>query len=97
MAAVEQATGHLADLTRREGRVSTGLLDRHQEAVYHFGFLAAEGAMANVLVDYAQRGVPMTPEQLNDKVRMLSGEALIGSLDDPDRPASELLQLVVGE
>jgi 2-methylcitrate dehydratase PrpD len=40
---------------------------------------------------------PMTPEQLNDKVRMLSGEVLIGALDEPDRPGSEVLDLMVKE
>jgi hypothetical protein len=39
----------------------------------------------------------MTPEQLNDKVRMLSGEVLIGALDEPDRPGSEVLDLMVKE
>ena len=40
---------------------------------------------------------PMTVEQLDGKVRSLSGERLIGALDDPDRPAIEILRKVVGE
>ena len=40
---------------------------------------------------------PLTTEQLERKVRSLSDDRLIGALDDPDRPAMEVLRLVVGE
>ncbi|MBK5268654.1 MAG: MmgE/PrpD family protein [Acidimicrobiia bacterium] len=39
---------------------------------------------------------PMTAEQLEAKVRQLSGDRLIGSLDEPDRPISDVLDLIVG-
>lgn len=53
---VDSATTHLAAISRREGRISTELLDHHQEAVYHFAFLAAETAMAKVMVEYSDHG-----------------------------------------
>ncbi|MDF1596441.1 MAG: MmgE/PrpD family protein [Acidimicrobiia bacterium] len=40
---------------------------------------------------------PMTVEQLDWKLRSLSGDRLIGILDDPRLPATEVLRLVVGE
>jgi 2-methylcitrate dehydratase PrpD len=40
---------------------------------------------------------PMTVEQLDRKMRSLSGEILIGALDDRERPAAEILRLVIGE
>lgn len=40
---------------------------------------------------------PMTIEQLDQKTRSLSGEILIGALNDRDRPAVEVLRLVLGE
>ena len=39
---------------------------------------------------------PMTGEQLNAKVRSLAGSRLDGALDEPARPASEVLALVEG-
>jgi hypothetical protein len=38
----------------------------------------------------------MTAEQLEAKVGQLSGDRLIGSLDEPDRPISDVLDLIVG-
>jgi (2S)-methylsuccinyl-CoA dehydrogenase len=55
-AVVETASAHLASATRCEGRISTEMLDQHQEAVYHLAFLAAETAMAGVMVDYSEYG-----------------------------------------
>lgn len=55
-ALVDSSTAHLAASARRDGRISTGLLDQHQEAVYHVAFLAAETAMANVMVEYSDHG-----------------------------------------
>ena len=40
---------------------------------------------------------PMTAEELDQKVRELSGERLIGCLEDLNRPAQEVLEMVVGE
>jgi len=40
---------------------------------------------------------PMTAEQLDQKVRSLSGDRLSGTLDDMNRPAVDILHLVVGE
>ena len=40
---------------------------------------------------------PMTAEQLDQKVRLLSGDRLSGALEDLNRPAVDGLQLVVGE
>lgn len=34
---------------------------------------------------------PMTPDRLRRKVRDLAGERLDGALEDPERPAAELL------
>jgi (2S)-methylsuccinyl-CoA dehydrogenase len=39
-----------------DGRVSTTLLDQHQEAAYHLAFLAAEAASATALVEYGKHG-----------------------------------------
>ena len=39
-----------------DGRVSTTLLDQHQEAAYHLAFLAAEAASATALVEYGAHG-----------------------------------------
>ena len=66
---------------------------------FSYDLLAAVADKTGVEIDAALGSPlhPMTSEQLNGKVRMLSSDILIGSLDDPDRPASELLQLVVGE
>ena len=53
---VDSATIHLAAVARRDGRISTELLDQHQESVYHLAFLAAETAMAKVMVEYSGYG-----------------------------------------
>lgn len=55
-AAVEAASAHLASATRYGGRISTKMLDQHQEAVYHLAFLAAETAMTGVMVEYSEHG-----------------------------------------
>ena len=39
-----------------DGRVSTTLLDQHQETAYHLAFLAAEAASATALVEYGEHG-----------------------------------------
>ena len=87
-ATVDGAARALA--TRITVRLDEGLPEATAVLEWDSGSIEIDAALGSPLH-------PMTPEQLNDKVRMLSGEALIGSLDDPDRPASELLQLVVGE
>lgn len=53
---VESAAAHLASSASRHGRISTELLDLQQEAVYQFAFLAAETAMANVIIGYSEHG-----------------------------------------
>ncbi|MDF1596442.1 MAG: acyl-CoA dehydrogenase family protein [Acidimicrobiia bacterium] len=53
---VDSAAAHLASVTRRDGRISTEMLDQHQEAVYHLAFLAAETAMSRVMIDYSEYG-----------------------------------------
>ncbi len=54
--AVAAATRHIARQDRRDGRVSTDLLDRDQEATYHLAFLAAEASAASRIVEYAAAG-----------------------------------------
>jgi len=39
-----------------DGRVSSALLDQHQEAAYHLAFLAAEAATAAALTEYGEQG-----------------------------------------
>ena len=53
---VEHASNHLAGLTDKDGRISTELLDQHQDAVYQLAFLGAEAAMATRMVEYAAFG-----------------------------------------
>lgn len=55
-AAVEARTRFLADRCAKGGRVSTALLDQHQESAYHLAFLAAETAAAAAVVAYGERG-----------------------------------------
>ena len=53
---VKHASNHLAGLTDKDGRISTELLDQHQDAVYQLAFLGAEAAMATRMVEYAAFG-----------------------------------------
>lgn len=53
---VDSAAAHLASAASRDGRISTQLLDLQQETVYQFAFLAAETAMAKVIVGYSEHG-----------------------------------------
>jgi (2S)-methylsuccinyl-CoA dehydrogenase len=53
---VKHASNHLAGLTDKNGRISTELLDQHQDAVYQLAFLGAEAAMATRMVEYAAFG-----------------------------------------
>ena len=55
-AVVDSTTAHLANLTGRDGRISTELLDGNQSAVYQLAFLAAETAMAREMIGYAENG-----------------------------------------
>ena len=57
---------------------------------WDFGSIEIDAALGSPLH-------PMTVEQLHWKLRSLSGDRLIGVLDDPDLPATEVLRLVVGE
>jgi 2-methylcitrate dehydratase PrpD len=59
-----------------------------QEAVLHAG--DAEVARVEVALGSPQR--PMNAEQLAHKVHELAGDQLDGVLDDPDRPAAEVLE-----
>ena len=54
--AVDTATQFLVERCVEQGRVSTALLDRHQEIAYHLAFLAAETAAAAAMVEYGAHG-----------------------------------------
>ncbi len=81
-----------AAVTRARGvevRADPGL--RESEAV----LLDSEGAeLARVEAARGSPGRPLDEAALAAKVRSLAGDALDGALDDPGRPATELLALV---
>lgn len=75
------------------GKVTVRLDDQLDESAAVFSWESD-----SIKVD-AARGSPQHPmaaEQLEAKVRQLSGDRLIGSLDQPDRPISDVLDLIVG-
>jgi hypothetical protein len=54
--------------------------------------LRADGAEVRVEAALGSPERPMDAEALAAKLRGLAGERLDGALDDPDRPAAELLE-----
>lgn len=97
--AVDSATAHLASHAGRDGRISTELLDQQQESVYHFAFLAAETAMATVMLEYSSHGPTQShigriaiAELLRTARARLDGRSdALGAADDLRGGASELV------
>jgi len=76
----------LAGVARVEVRTDRSLLESEAR-------LAADGReLARVEAALGSPARPMSSDQLARKVRSLSGGRLDGALDDPDRPAGELLE-----
>ena len=80
---VNEAAQRLAR-ERVEVRADPGLLE--SEAV-----LTAEGSEVRVEAALGSPGRPLGPEAHAAKLRALAGDRLDAALDDPDRPAAELL------
>jgi hypothetical protein len=81
--AVDEEARRLA-AARVEVRADPGLLE--SEAL-----LLADGREVRVEAAQGSPGHPLTPEVHAAKLRDLAGDSLDGALDDPDRPAGELL------
>jgi 2-methylcitrate dehydratase PrpD len=93
--AVESFAGVDAGARTLAARIEVQVDDtlEQSEAVLNW---AGEAAPIEIRVD-AARGSPqhpMTDEQLSAKVRSLAGSRLDGALEDPARPAAEVLALV---
>jgi len=56
-----------------------------------FRLLAGERELAHVRAARGSPAQPLSEAELSDKVRSLAGERLAGALDDPDRPAADVL------
>ena len=87
-AGVDEAAGTLA--TSIQVELDEQLPESSAVLTWNSGSIEVDAARGSPLH-------PMTAEQLDEKVRRLSGDGLTGALDARDRPAAEILALVAGE
>ncbi len=88
---VESFTEVDGDARKLAGKITVRLDDQLDESAAVFSW-KSDSIEVDAALGSPQR--PMTAGQLEAKVRQLSGDRLVGALDEPDRPISDVLDLI---